>query len=63
MARETTNFLLTYSTAAEAFTGSWSSTGAHPGWCYYHIKPSESTLDSVDGSFELRGNPANLASS
>jgi len=63
MARETTNFLLTYSTASNAFEGTWASTAAQPGWVYFHIKPADSTLDSVDGSFELRGNPANMASS
>lgn len=61
--RDTTNFLLTYNSTTKAFEGSWSSTASRPGWVYYHIKPSNSTLDSVDGSFELRGNPANVASS
>lgn len=63
MGRETTNFTLTFTTVSNSFEGSWSSTAAYPGMVYYHIKPSDSTLDSVDGSFELRGNPANLASS
>ena len=60
--RETTHFLLEYSTAESAYSGTWASTAASPGWVYYHIKPSNTTLDVVDGSFELRGNPANVAS-
>ena len=63
LTRETTNFLLSYSTVSKAFEGTWASTGAHPGWVYFHIKPADSTLDSVDGAFEIRGNPANMASS
>ena len=60
--RDTTNFTLTQNTTTLAFEGSWSSTATSPGMCYYHIRASDSTLDTVDGQFELRGNPANAAS-
>jgi hypothetical protein len=60
--RETTNFALTNNTTTLEWEGSWSSTAAAPGWVYYHIKAAGTTLDQVDGAFELRGNPANTAS-
>lgn len=62
MGRKTTNFALTYNSTTATFEGSWSSTDAYPGTVYYHIKPADTTLDVVDGQFELRGNPANLIS-
>jgi hypothetical protein len=58
--RETTNFTLTQNSSK--WEGSWSSTAAKAGMVYYHIKPAQTTLDVVDGEFELRGNPANAAS-
>jgi hypothetical protein len=61
-ARKTTSIALTTNSTG-GFTGSWASSMAAPGWVYYHIKPSETTLDVVDGAFDLRGNPANVASS
>ena len=60
--RETTNISLIYSTVSKAFEGAWASTGAGRGMVYYHIKASDSTLDVVDGSFELRANPGNMGS-
>ncbi len=59
--RDTTHFALTQDTTTKTWHGSWSSTAAHPGKCFFHIKPAQTTLDVVDGSFELRGNPANVA--
>ena len=60
--RDSTSFALTQNSTTLDFEGSWSSTASSPGMCYYHIRASESTLDVSDGQFELRGGPANVAS-
>ena len=57
--RHTTNFSLIYNTSSNAFEGTWASSMAGAGAVYYHIKASDTTLDVVDGKFDLRGNPAN----
>jgi hypothetical protein len=59
---ETTTVSLTLSTDTGSYSGSWASTGASPGWCHWHISSSASTLDVAEGAFELRGNPAGMAS-
>ena len=59
--RETTVISLTTNSTG-GYEGSWSSTAAFPGWVYYHIRAADTTVDVVDGAFELRGGPANVAS-
>ena len=57
---KTTTVELTSNSSGELY-GTWASSVSWPGWVYYTITPANSSLDTVDGEFELRGNPANKA--
>ena len=58
---KTTTVSLTTNSSGELY-GTWASSAAWPGWVYYTVKPANSSLGTVDGEFELRGNPANRMS-
>lgn len=62
--RETTwaTYALTAtSTLNETWTYSWDSLVAGPGYIYYNIRGDNTDDDNIDGQFEIRANPANLA--
>ena len=55
---KTTTVTLTTNSSGE-LVGTWPSSVSWPGWVFYTISAANSSLDTVDGEFELRGNPAN----
>lgn len=48
-------------TVMDEWTYTWNSLVAGPGYIYYNIRGDNTDDDNVDGQFEIRANPANLA--